>query len=219
MNWGTVIMWIVVVVIAAAASAAVGVLVLRLLARRADRFTLRELALDDFDEYVRKGASFAITVAESTPLTAPEVWARLVDDEYLRGLPLVSGPCWANASRGTGSVRSMSGTLIGVSERVIEFDEYRQITLSGNGVSVPLSVKGFGERFRVVEGKRGTLIVEWTVAGSPRWVGFLPWRLATPLVRPVLGYVLRNILRLQPLRSSHRSGGPGPRGTGGPEAG
>ncbi|GAA3969539.1 hypothetical protein [Gordonia caeni] len=66
----------------------------------------------------------------------------------------------------------------------------RRLALTGTAVCLPLVIKDFAECF-VIAGDR----VEWSIAGSLRWVGRLPWRLLVPLARPVFAFVLRHALR------------------------
>ncbi|MFW0785443.1 hypothetical protein AAFP35_13055 [Gordonia sp. CPCC 206044] len=180
------------------------------LATKPDRFAVREVSADSIDDYFERRASFAITIVETTPLSRKEVWERLTTAEYLSSLPFLHGPSWAPdtgdpdgdwRSVRVGARRSMSGTILSVGQRVVEVDDSESLTLVGTGVSVPLAIKDFAERFTIVDGARpNTLTVTWQIGGSPRWVGFLPWRWGTPFMRPILGFVLRHVLRLKPFR-------------------
>jgi hypothetical protein len=209
---GTQIMWTVIgVIVALGVIALVGLAILYALAKRPDRFRVKAIALDDVDNYLAKRASLAVTVKETTPLSRREVWDRVAESAYLSNLPLVRGPHWMELGRTadasfpvrSGERRSMSGTFLAVCEQVIEVDERERLTLTGTGVSVPLAVKGFVERFTITDGDRsGTVVVTWEIAGSPRWIGVLPWRWTAPLLRPLLGVLLRHILRLTPFRRS-----------------
>ncbi|MXP22673.1 hypothetical protein GIY30_15130 [Gordonia sp. HNM0687] len=209
---GTQIMWTVIgVILALGVIGLIGLAILYALAKRPDRFRVRAIGLDDVDAYVAKRASLAITVVETTPLSRREVWDRIAGSAYLGNLPLVHGPHWTTGSGPadasspvrSGRRRWMSGTFLAVSEQVIEVADRERLTLTGDGVSVPLAVKGFVERFTIADGERsGTVVVTWEIAGSPRWIGFLPWRWTAPLLRPLLGSLLRHILRLTPFRSS-----------------
>lgn len=175
------------------------------LARRPGRSPLAPIALDDIDHYFRRGAGFAVTVCERTPLAPEQVFARLADRPYLSSLPWLIGPTWlaadGAATTGVGSRRTMSGTVFSVSEQVIQFDQDAVITLTGTAVCLPGTIRSFGERFEIEPTEReGVVQVRWTIAGTPRWVGFLPWRAAAPLARPVFAFVLRHILRLGAFR-------------------
>lgn len=208
--------WIVVaVVIAVVVLAVAGVIALVILhglaadPARAD--VRRVIAPDEVDEYFRKKASFAITIEEATPLSRSEVYERLSAHPYLSSLPFLDGPTPLDESGNpverdgkeglaVGDRRSFSGTILSVSERVIAVEPRRSWTLVGTGLSLPLIIDSFAERWTLSEGERGRLNVRWEIAGSPRWVGWLPWRLGAPLLRPILAFVLRHALRLKPFR-------------------
>ncbi|QUD83716.1 hypothetical protein J8M97_03395 [Gordonia polyisoprenivorans] len=197
---------------------AIGLVIAYGLATRPDRFAVREVALGDVDRYIATRAAFAISLEYTTPLSRREVWDRLAHAHYLSSLPFLRGPIWihAGASEGNapagpvvGDGRTMSGTFLSVAQRATEVIDGQRITLTGTGVSVPLAIKDFAERFTISDGPRPrTLTVRWEIAGSPRWVAFLPWRWGVPLVRPVLAFVLRHILRLKPFRRPRDNRGP-----------
>lgn len=209
---GLEIVGIVIAVMAALGVVAlVGALILRALATKPDRFSVRPMTVGDIDEYFARRASLAIRIEETTPLSRRDVWQRLTEAAYLSNLPLMRGPQWSATSgaQGDGVVirsgarRSMSGTFVAVSEQVIDVAERERLAFTGDGVSISLAVKNFAERFTIVDGERsGTVTVTWEIAGSPRWVGFLPWRWTAPLLRPVFGFVLRHMLRLMPFARS-----------------
>jgi hypothetical protein len=182
----------------------VALFVLYGLASRPDRFRVRDMTLDEVDDYIERRAAFAITIRETTPLSRREVWERLTGAPYLSSLPMLAGPEWSVSGTGrvaVGATRTMSGTFLSVAQRLAAVDERERIVLIGTGVSVPLAIKDFAERFTLTDGERlNTITVTWEIAGSPRWVGFLPWRWGAPLIRPVLAFVLRHILRLKPFR-------------------
>ncbi|MET9203097.1 hypothetical protein [Gordonia sp. NPDC003585] len=174
------------------------------LASKPNRFAVRDMTLDDVDDYIERRAAFAITIVETTPLPRREVWERLTEAPYLSSLPLLRGPEWSVSGServAVGATRTMSGTVLSVSQRLADVEERERIVLIGTGVSVPFAIKNFAERFTLTDGERlNTITVTWEIAGSPKWVGFLPWRWGAPLIRPVLAFVLRHILRLKPFR-------------------
>ncbi|MCZ4581417.1 MULTISPECIES: hypothetical protein [Gordonia] len=195
----------------------IALFVLHGLAGNPGRFAVRELALDEVDDYIDRRASFAITLQETTPLSRREVWERLTEAEYLSSLPFLTGPRWITAEAGAVAVglrRTMSGTILSVEERLAAVTEHEQLVLVGTGISLPFAIKNFAERFTITDGARlDTATVTWEIAGSPRWVGWLPWRWGVPFIRPVLGFVLRHVLRLKPFRrpsaGENRSGASG----------
>lgn len=172
------------------------------LARRPDRALVAEIDPDGLDEYFEHRAGFAVTVVERTPLSSSEVFGRLTDRAYLSSLPFLQGPRWLDSSRpGLGARRTMSGTVYSVSEQVIVYEKDVVIALTGTAVCTPATIRSFAERFTLAPADRpGVTEVTWTVAGTPAWVGFLPWRWGAPLVAPVLAFVLRHMLRLGTFR-------------------
>jgi len=170
------------------------------LAARPDRAPVRPTAADELDHYFRRRAGFAVTVNASTALAVDDVFARLVGRPYLSSLPFVSGPHWASEARGIGAERTMSGTVFSVAEVVVVDDPGRELALAGTAVCVPWTIRDFAERFEVVD-RGDSRLVEWTIAGTPRWVGWLPWRLLAPVARPVFAFVLRHVLRPRTFRS------------------
>ncbi len=203
------IVWLVIGVLAALGVAGIaGLVVLWGTAGNPGRSAVRkEIPADSVDRYITRGASFAIVLTVNTPLSRREVWDRIVGVEYMSSLPLLSGPTWSGDAVIPGAtvpvcaVRTMSGTLLSVTERVTHVEQESELTLTGTALSLPLVISSFAERWTLTDGPRGTLIVTWAIAGSPRWVGWLPWRWAVPLMRPILGFVLRHALRLKPFRS------------------
>ncbi|SDU58747.1 hypothetical protein [Gordonia westfalica] len=182
----------------------IALFVLHGLAGNPGRFAVRDMSLDDVDDHIARKASFAITLQETTPLSRREVWERLTEAEYLSSLPFLTGPKWITAEPGAvavGSKRTMSGTILSVEQRVAAVTEREQLVLIGTGISLPFAIKNFAERFTITDGARlNTITVTWEIAGSPRWVGFLPWRWGVPFIRPVLAFVLRHVLRLKAFR-------------------
>ncbi|NNG95877.1 hypothetical protein [Gordonia araii] len=176
------------------------------IARRPDRAPVEPLTPAELDEYFQRRAAFAITVSARTPLAPDVVFDRLMGRAYLSSLPFLSGPDWIDGhsaqERGVWSRRTMSGTIYSVTEQVILAKPAETLVLTGTAVCTPATIQSFAERFDIsTVGARGVTEVSWTVAGTPRWVGFLPWRWAAPLVSPVLAFVLRHILRLGAFRA------------------
>lgn len=178
--------------------------VLNGLATKPGRFAVREMSADAVSDYIDRRAAFAIEISETTPLSRREVWERLTQVPYLSSLPFLSGPDWTVSGSdrvAVGATRSMSGTILSVSQQVVGVVEREQLVLVGTGISLPWAIKDFAERFTITDGARlNTLTVTWEIAGSPRWVAFLPWRWCAPIARPVLAFVLRHILRLKAFR-------------------
>jgi hypothetical protein len=210
----TLVEWILLVVgvLAVVGLAALIVLAVAVgLARRPDRASVAVIDPDGLDEYFDRGAAFAVTVVERTPLSASEVFGRLAGRPYLSSLPFLQGPDWlvspTSGGVGVGARRTMSGTIYSVSEQVICYEQDSQIALTGTAVCTPATIRCFAERFTISPADRsGVTEVTWTVAGTPAWVGFLPWRWGAPLVAPVLAFVLRHMLRLGTFRVPRAAG-------------
>jgi hypothetical protein len=134
----TLVEWILLVVgvLAVVGLAALIVLAVAVgLARRPDRASVAVIDPDGLDEYFDRGAAFAVTVVERTPLSASEVFGRLAGRPYLSSLPFLQGPDWlvspTSGGVGVGARRTMSGTIYSVSEQVICYEQDSQIALTG----------------------------------------------------------------------------------------
>lgn len=177
-----------------------GLLVARALAKRPDRAKLRDVPVAELDSFFASKASFGTSVEVTTALSRPEVWQRLTESPYLSALPLFSGPVWNAGGAGVsvGDWCTASGTFVSAELRVVESVAGERLSLVASGVSIPLAVRDAAERFTIVDGPRaGTLTVRWEVGGSPKWIGFLPWRWGAPFAKPVLSGGLRHVLQLE----------------------
>ncbi|CPZ69404.1 Hypothetical protein ERS075656_01869 [Mycobacteroides abscessus] len=70
----------------------------------------------------------------------------------------------------------------------------RKLVTIGTGISIPLLINAFGERWEfAAEGNK--VQVRWTVAVTPKWVGWFPLRWTAFAVRPfqraLLGLTIR----------------------------
>ena len=176
------------------------------LARHPDRSPVAPIAAEGLDDYFTRGAAFAVTVSTRTPLAPADVFGRLVSRPYLSSLPFLRGPDGLDGAsreqRGIWSRRTMSGTVYSVTEQVIVFDRDAVLALTGTAVCLPATISSFAERFSIEPTERdGVVELRWTIAGTPRWVGWLPWRWGAPLTRPLFAFVLRHILRLGAFRA------------------
>lgn len=171
-----------------------GLYILHRFAATADRAPTRPLAAAELDGYFARGAGFAVTASALTELSRDAVFDRL-DGPYLSTLPFLSGPHRCGDERGPAGRRWFSGTVFSVTEEVAVAGPGSVRAFSGVAVCLPWTIKDFAERFVVTEESSGLLRVEWTIAGTPRWVGRLPWRLLAPPARPVFAFVLRHVLR------------------------
>lgn len=134
-----------------------------------------------------KGAAFAVTAQITVSGPVERVWAQVAQGGYLDGLPLVAGPTRA------GDLLTYRTPLLALSEKVVHEDGQEFVAI-GTGLSVPLTLKSFGERWRLSADK-DKVVVQWTVALTPRWIGWLPLRWTAFVVRPVLKAVLGIAIR------------------------
>lgn len=142
----------------------------------------------DVDRYFDKEATWAATVETTVPVAAGQVWQRLSAGDYLGVVPFVAGP------RIVGLDLSYRAVLIALSERIVRNDPARELVAVGTGLSVPLLLASFAERWVLVPEGPGTT-VRWTVAFTPQWIGWFPLRWTAFVVRPFLRAVLNMAIR------------------------
>ncbi|MGH3726065.1 MAG: SRPBCC family protein [Mycobacterium sp.] len=147
------------------------------------RFSAVQASQGFFD----KGASFAVTAQITVPGPVERVWALVAQGGYLDGWPLITGPTRA------GDVLTVRTPLLALSEKVVHEDGEEFVAI-GTGLSVPIVLKSFGERWRLAADK-DKVVVQWTVALTPRWIGWLPLRWTAFAVRPFLTEILALALR------------------------
>ncbi|MCD2144977.1 SRPBCC family protein [Gordonia paraffinivorans] len=190
---------IVVVAIVAVLGGLVGLLVLRILARGENahhRSRTAELSARDIPDYFDSTARFAVT-ATARVRTAPEdAFIALADGRHLESIPFVAGSTPIRARGQVGPVQVGEGrridTLVAaLGERIVRAEPGRILVLTGTGVSIPMVLESFGERYTIDEIGDDLVDVSWTIAGTPRFIGFLPLRWAAPFLRPFLGFFLQ----------------------------
>ena len=138
--------------------------------------------------YLDEKATWAATAEVTVPVKPDQVWATLTEREHLRLPLIVSGPQWE------GEEAAYRGAFAAWSERVARSEQERELTTIGVGVSAPLLIKSFGQRYLLRPGANGTTVT-WTIAITPKWVGFLPLRWTGVFARPVLKFALRDGLK------------------------
>ena len=139
-------------------------------------------------EYFDSAASFAASAEIAVSAPIEKVWSQVSKGDYLDALPFVSGP------RRSGDALTTRTPLLALSEKVVRSEQLRELVAIGTGLSVPLVVSSFGERWLLdTEGEH--VRVRWTVAFTPRWIGWLPLRWTAFAVRPVLKFVLAATIR------------------------
>lgn len=180
---------IIAAIIAAGVAAAVGAAILIGLAAGTNgprRFRLRPPS-GVATRFIDREASWAATAEITSPASAEAIWNTIDSTDYLSRLPLASGPAGPADSRATRL------TLVSVEERVADRRPQSELITVGTGISVPLVVSAFAQRF-TVEPSGTQTVVRWTVAVTPQWVGFLPLRWTGFLARPVMKIVLKSAL-------------------------
>jgi hypothetical protein len=139
-------------------------------------------------EYFESVASFAASAEITVSAPVEKVWSQVSQGEYLDALPFVSGP------RRSGDELTTRTPLLALTETVVRSEQLREFVAIGTGLSVPLTLSSFGERWLFdTEGEH--VRVRWTVALTPRWIGWLPLRWTAFAVRPFLKFVLAATIR------------------------
>ncbi|RIT40445.1 SRPBCC family protein [Mycobacteroides abscessus] len=152
-------------------------------ARGPQRFDVSDVG-QDFTGYFDKSASWAATASVELPGDAEHVWQKLSAGRYLDVVPFVTGPTINDKDL------SYRAVLIALSERIVRSVPYEEIIAVGTGLSIPLLLKSFGERWTITENDKG-VTVQWTVAFTPQWIGWFPMRWTAFVVRPFMGAILR----------------------------
>lgn len=183
-----------VIVIAAAvgivAAAALGAAVLVGLAagpKGPRRFRLKPPG--DPEKFIDDDASWAATAQITSSATPEAIWKVLDATAYLARLPFIDGPV-----PGRSDARETRLTLASVEEHVAHRQPGEDLITVGTGFSVPLAVSACAQRF-TIQAEGSQTVVRWTIAVTPKWVGFLPLRwtgfLARPAMKAVLGAIVR----------------------------
>ncbi|WP_078293683.1 SRPBCC family protein [Mycobacterium sp. D16R24] len=134
-------------------------------------------------DFFDKTASFAVTAQISVPGPVERVWTQVSEGGYLESIPFVSGPVRSGDHVVTRT------PLFAITEKVVHSEEGLKLVAIGTGISVPLVLKSFGERWELAaEGNK--VLVRWTVAVTPKWVGWFPLRWTAFAVRPFLRTLL-----------------------------
>ena len=138
--------------------------------------------------YFDSEASFAVSAEIAVSAPVEKVWSRVFEGDYLDALPFISGPTRS------GDDLTTRTPLLALSEKVVRSEELRELVAIGTGLSVPLILSSFGERWEF-DTEAGHVRVRWTVALTPRWIGWLPLRWTAFAVRPFLKFVLAATIR------------------------
>lgn len=142
----------------------------------------------DIDGYFDKEAGWAATVETTVPKSAEQVWQQLSAGGYLGVIPFITGPEIA------GLDLSYRAVLIALSERIVRDNPARELVAVGTGLSIPLLLASFAERWVLLPDGSGTK-VQWTVAFTPQWIGWFPLRWTAFVVRPFMTAALKMAIR------------------------
>lgn len=145
-------------------------------------------SVPDVDEYFDKGATWATAVETTVPASAEQIWQRLSAGGYFGSVPFVTGP------QIIGLDMSYRAVLIALSERVVRHNPARELVAVGTGLSIPLFLTSFAERWVLVPAPSGTT-VRWTVAFTPQWIGWFPLRWTAFAIRPFMSILLKRAMR------------------------
>lgn len=143
----------------------------------------------DLARYFERDASWAATTTVALPASSAALWDAIATKPYLSAFPFVTGPVTdANGARITRL------TIGAIEEQVVAQSPESELVTVGTGISVPLALNSYAQRITLVDnGSERT--VAWTLAMTPKWVGFLPLRWTAVFVRPFMGILLKFSLR------------------------
>lgn len=189
---------VVVIVAVLVVGALVAVLILRAMAsgsRAASRSLTVELDGPQVVEYLDRGASFAATAVVSSGKPAEQIYDCLAAPGHFSWLPLTSGPQHGSSAITAGEAREIDLFVAKLGERAVSTVRGEELTLTGTGVSIPVALSSFAQRFTFSSTPGGGSSVTWTIGGTPGIFGFLPLRWTAFAVKPVLSYVLRGVVK------------------------
>lgn len=141
------------------------------------------------DTYIDKNASWAASVTVDSKSTPEAVFTLISDRPYLGRLPFITGP--TNLDDGSRVTRSI---LAAYTEDVVERVARQSYITVGTGVSVPLIIETFAQRYRI-EPTDGGSRVEWAIGVTPQWIGWFPLRWTAFIAKPAMKIVLTWALR------------------------
>lgn len=128
-------------------------------------------------------AAWGATVSIDLPDAPPQVWKQVLEGPTIGVRPILSGPT------PDGDDRVYRG-LIAFTSHVVEQTPQTGLLAIGSGVSIPLAVKSFVERWSVAQNGTGSTLT-YTVAVAPRFIGFLPLRWTAVFAKPFIRFGVR----------------------------
>ena len=163
--------------------------------RSSGRFRVKPVAQAHLGIFVDTLASFSVTSQVAFPDSPERLWKALLNERAYSWLPFVKGVSYLDDQQSVGSRRAILGTFLALQEQIIAFEEGRRVAFSVTGASLYGLAAGIQE-YVITPTSNGGSLLTWTVAGSPKFVGFLPLRLTTPFVRPFMKRSIKGVGRL-----------------------
>ncbi|QNG17961.1 SRPBCC family protein [Rhodococcus triatomae] len=207
------VIWIVVVaVLAIGIGAGLCAFVLARGSRAGARFSADRVGEHRVDAFFEDGAAFAATVEVALDAPPEIAWELITRPDMFAWLPFVDGYDYARPSRDPGTGRTFRFLLYAMDETVLVGEAPREFVTAATGASLPV-LGTVAQRFVVDAAATGGSRVRWTLAVTPRFLGFLPLRIAAPFVRPFLRLGLRGVVSRAEQDSRRRSAAPPPPST------
>lgn len=192
---------ILLIVLAALASACAAIIAFALASggtKSARRFRVAPVSEGSLREFIDKKASFSITSEVTFPDSPDQVWTALLSEEAYGWLPTVKGVRYAEGTQSVGARRAVLGTFVAFEEQIVVFDPCRRMVVSATGASL-FGLSAAVQEFVVKPTAQGGTTLVWSVAGTPKFISFLPLRFANnivaPFVRPFLKIVSKGFGR------------------------
>ncbi len=128
-------------------------------------------------------APWGATVSIDLPDTPSQVWQQVLDGPTIGASPVLSGPVTE------GNDRVYRG-LVAFTSQVVEQNAQHGLIATGSGISIPLAIESFAERWSVAQSGTGSTLT-YTVAVAPRFIGFLPLRWTAVFAKPFIKFGVR----------------------------
>ncbi|EFV14259.1 SRPBCC family protein [Segniliparus rugosus] len=149
------------------------------------RFKAKALEGADFEDFLDKG-SFRVTAKVKFKHPVEKVWSAFTGERAFSWIPGVKGIHYVG-EQGAGATRYMKTLPLAVGEKVVQFDQGKLFGYTGVGASLPV-LKQLASQYTFEPTKRGGTQLTWRLAATPKFIGFLPLRLAAPFVKPLLKF-------------------------------
>lgn len=176
----------------AATVAALGAAAMARGPKAGSRFPARALTELTYRKYLDKSASFAATVQVELSTPVGRAWESLTHERLHSWIPLVSGFRYPPTTLVPGAARAFRSELLAVNEELILCERPHRLVTTATGASMPV-LESLCQEYELTPTESGGSRLTWTIAASPRYVGFLPLRLAAPIARPFLRLAIRRL--------------------------